>query len=59
MVFFLLFGPPVQVKEPLLQQRKYFDAKTWLHQQVLPHLADMVDDDQALGFRGQGLGFRV
>jgi len=35
-----------EVKEPLLQQRKYFDSKTWLHQQVLPHLADMVDDDQ-------------
>ncbi|OLP86936.1 Dicarboxylate transporter 2.1, chloroplastic [Symbiodinium microadriaticum] len=34
--FIFLASPktPTEVKEPLLQQRKYFDAKTWLHQQV-------------------------
>ena len=36
-----------EVKEPLIQQRKYFDSKSWLHKQVLPHLTDMVPDDQA------------
>ena len=36
-----------QVKEILAEQGKYFDMKTWLQKQILPHLESMIPDDQA------------
>ncbi|CAJ1423813.1 unnamed protein product, partial [Effrenium voratum] len=35
-----------EVKEILTEQQRFFDMKTWLRKQVLPHLADMTPADQ-------------
>jgi len=37
-----------QVQEILAEQGKFFDMKTWLQKQVLPHLHSMVPNDQAI-----------
>lgn len=38
----------VEVKEILAEQGKYFDMKTWLQKQILPHLESMIPDDQVI-----------
>ena len=36
-----------QVKEIMTEEGKYFDVKTWLQKQVVPHLESMIPEDQA------------
>lgn len=42
-----------QVQEILAEQGKFFDMKTWLQKQVLPHLHSMVPNDQAIETSGE------
>ncbi|CAK9107303.1 Sacsin (DnaJ homolog subfamily C member 29) (DNAJC29) [Durusdinium trenchii] len=37
-----------EVKEIMTEEGKYFDVKTWLQKQVVPHLESMIPEDQVI-----------